>query len=154
MLSSYDLHMDTGKALDRLREVFPRGEIEHSDTIAKVASEYLDAFYIRIKDDEEYDFSEGEPAALFAMCESLRSAADRYERDLLRTLKWGAEGMTWEQVAEAVDGQLGGRQAMQKRWTRLTAATRRTTTGDMRRGAAQTSHRHDCNVDDTTTTTE
>ncbi|OLM28486.1 hypothetical protein Ae717Ps2_6426c [Pseudonocardia sp. Ae717_Ps2] len=62
--------------------------------------------------------------------------------------------MTWEQVAEAVDGQLGGRQAMQKRWTRLTAATRRTTTGDMRRGAAQTSHRHDGNVDDTTTTTE
>ncbi|OLM28463.1 hypothetical protein Ae717Ps2_6359c [Pseudonocardia sp. Ae717_Ps2] len=36
---------------------------------------------------------------------------------MLRTLKWGAEGMTWEQVAEAVDGQLGGRQAMQKRWT-------------------------------------
>lgn len=144
--------MEIREALDRLQREFPAGEIGSSDTIAKHAAGYLDAFSKRVGSDEEYEFGSGEPAALFRMCEELRFVADQYERDLLRHLKWGGEGMTWEQVAEAVEGQLGGRAAMQKRWHRLTAASRRTTTGDMRRGAA--ARRVNVSGVDTTTTTE
>ena len=145
--------MEIREALELLGREFPAEEIEHSDTVAKHSADYLDVFHKRVNNNEDYEFTNGEAAALFRMCEEMRAAADFYERDLLRALKWGGEGMTWQQVAEAVDGQLGGRQAMQKRWNRLTAATRRTTTGDMRRGAAAV-HRRDGSVDDTTTTTE
>lgn len=145
--------MEIREALELLRKEFPADEIGHSDTVAKHGAEYLDAFRKRVNNDEDYEFTDGEAAALFRMCEEMRAAADFYERDLLRTLKWGGEGLTWQAVAEAVDGQLGGRQAMQKRWNRLTAATRRTTTGDMRRGAAAV-NRRDGSVDDTTTAAE
>jgi hypothetical protein len=106
-----------------------------------------------------YAFEEQEPAALFRLIELIRQDADSVERDLLRHMKFGGGGMTWEQVAAEVDGQIGGRQAMQKRWSRLTSANRRTATGDMRRGAATrrsdvpAAHRQDGSVVDTTTST-
>lgn len=102
--------------------------------------------------DEEYELGPGEAAATFRLIEELRYAADEHERALLRHLKWGGEGMTWEQVSATVEGQLGGRQAMQKRWARLTSSSRRTTTGDMRRGAA--ARRSTVPGVDTTTPTE
>lgn len=115
----------------------------------------LAGFRERVDHDDEYELAEGEAAATFRLIEELRGAADEHERALLRHLKWGGEGMTWEQVSEAVDGQLGGRAAMQKRWSRLTSRSRRTTTGNMRRGAADpAARRYTVSGVDTTTPTE
>ncbi|MCO7196263.1 hypothetical protein [Pseudonocardia sp. McavD-2-B] len=149
--------MEIREALDLVRAEYPRSEADQSEAVAKHAAAYLDAFAKRVRDDEEYEFSDREAAALFHLCEELRFAADQFERDLLRHLKWGSEGMTWQQVSETVEGQLGGRQAMQKRWHRLTDHSRRTTTGDMRRGAAaagSTARRSTVFGVDTTTPTE
>src|SRR4051794_35813292 len=77
---------------------------------------------------------------LFAAIQALRAAADRFERDLIRSLRWDAAGnvvRTWAQVAEVVDAQLSSRQAAHARWGRLKSPTRRTTSGDARRGAAR-----------------
>ena len=71
-------------------------------------------------------------AAWYALVGEMRRLADRYERDLIRKLR--TDGLTWAQVAEAVQAQLGSRQAAQGKWKRLIDPTRRTTTGDMRRG--------------------
>jgi hypothetical protein len=82
-------------------------------------------------------------AATFAAIQALRAQADRYERDLIRSLRWDAAGnvvRTWAEVAEVVDAQLGSRQAAHARWGRLKSPTRRTTTGDARRGAARPQH--------------
>src|SRR5918994_664753 len=80
-----------------------------------------------------------EVAATYAAIEALRAAADRFERDHIRSLRCNADGKvirTWAQVAEAVQAQLGSRQAAHARWGRLKSPVRRTTTGDARRGAA------------------
>ena len=58
--------------------------------------------------------------------------ADYYERDLIRQLR--SDGMTWAQVADAVQAQLSSRQAAQAKWKRLIDPNRRGTTGDMQRG--------------------
>src|SRR4051812_10288488 len=84
--------------------------------------------------------SAGEAAAAYAAIGALRAAADRYERDLIRSLRWDAAGnvvRTWAEVAELVDAQLGSRQAAHARWGRLKSPSRRTTSGDARRGAAR-----------------
>ncbi len=81
-----------------------------------------------------------EVSAAYAAIEALRIRADRYERDLIRALRWDSDGnviRTWAQVAEVVKAQLGSRQAAHARWGRLKAPTRRTATGDRRRGAAR-----------------
>ncbi len=81
-----------------------------------------------------------EAAAAYAAIQQLRYLADKYERDLIRSLRWNADGKvirTWAQVAEAVQAQLGSRQAAHARWGRLKSPARRTTTGDARRGAAR-----------------
>jgi hypothetical protein len=83
--------------------------------------------------------SAADAAAAYAQIQELRGLADRYERDLIRSLRWDSDGAvirTWSQVAEIVDAQLGSRQAAHARWGRLKSPTRRTTTGDYRRGAA------------------
>jgi hypothetical protein len=71
-------------------------------------------------------------AAWYAMVGEMRRLADYYERDLIRKLR--SDGLTWAQVAEAVQAQLSSRQAAQAKWKRLIDPGRRTTTGDMRRG--------------------
>jgi hypothetical protein len=71
-------------------------------------------------------------AAWYAMVQELRRLADYYERDLIRQLR--SDGMTWAQVAEAVQAQLSSRQAAQAKWKRLIDPGRRITTGDMQRG--------------------
>lgn len=71
-------------------------------------------------------------AAWYALVGEMRRLADYYERDLIRKLR--SDGMTWAQVAEAVQAQLSSRQAAQGKWKRLIDPGRRTTTGDMRRG--------------------
>ncbi|OZM78632.1 hypothetical protein [Pseudonocardia sp. MH-G8] len=71
-------------------------------------------------------------AAWYAIVGEMRRLADYYERDLIRRLR--ADGLTWAQVAEAVQAQLSSRQAAQAKWKRLLDPGRRTTTGDMRRG--------------------
>ncbi len=81
-----------------------------------------------------------EAAAAYAAIAALRAAADRYERDLIRSLRWDKTGnviRTWAEVAEVVQAQLGSRQAAHARWGRLKSPARRTTTGDARRGAAR-----------------
>ena len=71
-------------------------------------------------------------AAWYALVQEMRRLADYYERDLIRTLRAG--GMTWKEVADAVQAQLSSRQAAQAKWKRLVDPTRRTTNGNMRRG--------------------
>lgn len=71
-------------------------------------------------------------AAWYAMVQELRRLADYYERDLIRQLR--SDGMTWAQVADAVQAQLNSRQAAQAKWKRLIDPTRRTTNGNMQRG--------------------
>jgi len=71
-------------------------------------------------------------AAWYAVVGEMRRLADYYERDLIRKLR--SDGMTWAQVADAVQAQLSSRQAAQGKWKRLVDPGRRTTTGDMRRG--------------------
>ncbi len=81
-----------------------------------------------------------EVAATFAAIQALHLQADRYERDLIRSLRWDPAGnviRTWAEVAEVVQAQLGSRQAAHARWGRLKSPDRRTTTGDARRGAAR-----------------
>jgi hypothetical protein len=82
-------------------------------------------------------------AATYAAIQALRAQADRFERDLIRSLRWDAAGnvvRTWAEVAEVVQAQLGSRQAAHARWGRLKSPARRTTTGDSRRGAARPRH--------------
>jgi hypothetical protein len=62
----------------------------------------------------------------------MHRVADRYERDLIRKLR--QDGLTWAQVADAVQAQLGSRQAAQAKWKRLVDPGRRITTGNMQRG--------------------
>ncbi|WP_139324265.1 ParA family protein [Pseudonocardia sp. Ae707_Ps1] len=81
--------MEIREALDLVRAEYPRSEANQSEAVAKHAAAYLDAFAKRVRDDEEYEFSDREAAALFQLCEELRFAADQFERDLLRHLKWG-----------------------------------------------------------------
>lgn len=71
-------------------------------------------------------------AAWYALVQEMRRLADYYERDLIRRLR--SDGLTWAKVAEAVQAQLGSRQAAQAKWKRLIDPGRRTTTGDMQRG--------------------
>jgi hypothetical protein len=71
-------------------------------------------------------------AAWYALVQEMRRLADAYERDLIRTLR--SDGLTWQQVADAVQAQMSSRQAAQAKWKRLIDPTRRTTNGNMRRG--------------------
>ena len=71
-------------------------------------------------------------AAWYALVQEMRRLSDYYERDLIRRLR--SDGLTWAQVADAVQAQLSSRQAAQAKWKRLIDPGRRTTTGNMRRG--------------------
>src|ERR671920_1948987 len=71
-------------------------------------------------------------AAWYALVGEMRRLADYYERDLIRKLR--ADGLTWAQVADAVQAQLSSRQAAQAKWKRLIDPNRRVTTGNMQRG--------------------
>ena len=71
-------------------------------------------------------------AAWYAVVQEMRRLADYYERDLIRQLR--KDGLTWAQIADAVEAQLSSRQAAHAKWKRLIDPGRRTTTGDMRRG--------------------
>lgn len=67
-------------------------------------------------------------AIWYALVQRLRYLADYYERDLVRQLRFGSDevaGLTWAQVAEAVDSNLGGKQAAYQKWKRLVEPTRR-----------------------------
>jgi hypothetical protein len=67
------------------------------------------------------------PARAYGSIQALRADADRYERDLIRMLRWDAQGNvkhTWGQVAKLVNAQLGSRQAAHIRWGRLKAPGR------------------------------
>lgn len=97
---------------------------------------HIEALLAAVKDGQVV----GNAAAAYAAIEELRKQADKYERDLIRSLRWDAQGnviRTWAQVAELVGAQLGSRQAAHQRWGRLKSPARRTTTGDYRRGGAQ-----------------
>ena len=78
------------------------------------------------------DLTHDGAAAWYALCQEMRRLADYYERDLIRKLR--ADGLTWAQVADAVQAQLNSRQAAQAKWKRLIDPGRRTTSGDMQRG--------------------
>jgi hypothetical protein len=70
--------------------------------------------------------SSADAAAAYAGIEELRRLADKYERDLIRSLRWDSTGKvvrTWAQVAEVVQAQLGSRQAAHARWGRLKSPT-------------------------------
>src|ERR1700712_586128 len=56
-------------------------------------------------------------AAWYALVHEMRRLADYYERDLIRKLR--ADGMTWAQVADAVQAQLSSREAAQAQWKRM-----------------------------------
>jgi hypothetical protein len=87
----------------------------------------------RLKDlSKEGGLTRDAAAAWYALVQEMRRLADYYERDLIRRLR--ADGLTWAQVADAVQAQLSSRQAAQAKWKRLLDPGRRTTTGDMRRG--------------------
>jgi hypothetical protein len=91
---------------------------------------------------------ESEAPAAYAAIGALRELADRYERDLIRSLRWDKAGnviRTWAQVADAVQAQLGSRQAAHARWGRLKSPTRNTTVkGRPKRiGDGMTAERHD-----------
>lgn len=67
------------------------------------------------------------PAQAYTAIQALRLQADRYERDLIRSLRWDAEGnviRTWAQVAGLVDAGLSSKQAAHQRWSRLKAPGR------------------------------
>jgi hypothetical protein len=74
--------------------------------------------------------------------QALRRLADYYERALIRHLKY-EQGMTWQQVADAVDANLGSRQAAQGKWKRLLDDNRRTPGGPGRGGAPRLRVVHD-----------
>jgi len=101
------------------------------------STEHIESLVARAKGG---DSSASEAAAAYAGIQQLRYLADKYERDLIRALRWDTAGdvvRTWAQVADAVQAQLGSRQAAHARWGRLKSPARRTTTGDSRRGAAR-----------------
>lgn len=68
----------------------------------------------------------------YALIQELRNQADGHERALIRHLRHD-QGKTWAQVAEAVDGNLGSRQAAFMKWKRLLDHNRRAA-GDTGRG--------------------
>lgn len=57
-------------------------------------------------------------AEAYARVQELRNKADYYETALLRYLKHEM-GLTWGQVAEVVNANLGSRQAARQKWQRL-----------------------------------
>ena len=72
------------------------------------------------------DPNNGRAAAAFAAIQSLHVLADRYERNLVRPLRWDAKGKpipgrTWEKIAELLDAGLASKQAAHQRWGRLKA---------------------------------
>ncbi len=86
----------------------------------------IDALVARARAGE---LPESEAPAAYAAIAALRELADRYERDLIRSLRWDPAGnvvRTWAQVADAVQAQLGSRQAAHARWGRLKAPGRNT----------------------------
>jgi hypothetical protein len=63
-------------------------------------------------------FPSGSAAEWYGLVQRMRQRADYFERALIRHLKYDL-GMTWAQVAEAVDANLSSRQAAQAKWKRL-----------------------------------
>lgn len=96
---------------------------------------------------------EGEAEAAKAVLMFLTVRLERIERDLIRHLKFESETpRTWDQVAAEFGDAYGHRAAVFNRWKRLCDADRRSTSMDMRRGAAVPRARR--SVVDTTTDEE
>lgn len=74
---------------------------------------------------------EDSPAVWYALVQELRRLADYHERNLIRRLKY-ERGLTWQQVADAVDAGLSSRQAAQARWSRLIEPSRGQPAGSAR----------------------
>lgn len=90
----------------------------------------------RLDDGEE--LTDGEPEAIKAVLGFLAARLERVERDVIRHLKYDSEtSRTWDEVAAEFGDAYGGRAAIFNRWKRLKDADRRTTSMDMRRGAAR-----------------
>lgn len=121
------------QALDAA-EWFPSGEAKRWRE-AGVGSLLAELFTLdeMVKRDMDKLTNDEVPAIWYALVQRLRYEADFYERSLIRHLKYD-QGMYWADIAEAVDAQLGSKQAAHGKWKRLVAPDRRTTTGDMRRG--------------------
>jgi hypothetical protein len=84
--------------------------------------------------------SAADAARAYAQIQELRQLADKYERDLIRSLRWDSSGgvvRTWAQVAEVVRADLGSRQAAHARWGALKSPTRGTATQGRPRGAVR-----------------
>lgn len=64
------------------------------------------------------DFPLEHAADWYARIQEMRERADYYERSLIRHLKYEL-GLTWAQVAEVVNANLGSRQAAHVKWKRL-----------------------------------
>lgn len=87
--------------------------------------------------DDGDELADGEPEAIKAVLGFLAARLERVERDVIRHLKYDSEtSRTWDEVAAEFGGAYGGRAAIFNRWKRLKDADRRTTSMDMRRGAA------------------
>lgn len=69
------------------------------------------------------NFPVAQAAVWYSRVQAMRERADYYERSLIRHLKFGL-GLTWEQVAEVVNANLGSRQAAHVKWKRLLAPDR------------------------------
>src|SRR5690242_16189463 len=69
------------------------------------------------------EFPVEKAAEWYARVQEMRQRADYYERSLIRHLR--DIGLTWAQVAEVVNANLGSRQAAQAKWKRLVDGDRR-----------------------------
>jgi hypothetical protein len=119
--------------LESLTDKEARKEARESLTVRIVT--LLMAANERVKAGEEPE--DGEPEAVWTLLSWLLRDVDIIERDLIRFLMYESEeDRKWQDVADLSGGRFATRQAIQKRWSRLTESTRRTTTRDMRRGAA------------------
>lgn len=127
--------MDFSEAL-RVVQVTEDEVGEHMDVRLAIPTEVVTALAVlKARMAEGSTLDDEEAAAMYGLVVKMREDCERYERDLIRHLKH-EQGRTWAEVAEVLQGQIGSRQAAQKKWARLTAPTRRVATGDYRRGAA------------------
>lgn len=134
--------MDDSSAYGLLQSITPAEQLAAAEQRLPVfMMTLLMALQNRINDDDGYELDQGEAEAAYAALEMLRATADEVERDLLRFMRWesnGGEGMTLQQVSDDLGSRYGGRQAVQKRWKRLTDADRMTTSRNYKVGGAVT----------------
>lgn len=69
-------------------------------------------------------FTVSEAAQMYELVQEMRQRADYFERALIRHLRFDT-GLTWMEIADAVDANLGSKQAAHAKWKRLIAGDRR-----------------------------